>query len=60
VEILLNNNYPIEIIFKYINLRIKQILNTKLAVNSNKKTNPKHITNKKMIKDTLYFHTYRT
>jgi len=36
VEILLDNSYPIDIIFKYINLRIKKLFNIKLVVNLNK------------------------
>jgi len=39
VNILLNNSYPIDIIFKYINRRTKKLFNTKLAPNSNKQIN---------------------
>jgi len=39
VNILRNNSYPIDIIFKYINLRIEKLLNTKLAFNSTKLIN---------------------
>jgi len=39
VNILQNNSYPTDIIFKYINLRAKKLFNTKLASNSTKPIN---------------------
>jgi len=53
MEILSDNSYLIDIIFKYINLRLKKLFNTKLAINSNKKTTFRHTNNQK--DDKKYF-----